>query len=37
MGEGQLWVKNTNINDFQQYEVKVSEILSKIKEKANKQ
>lgn len=35
-GEGQLWVKNTNIKDFVQYEVGVSEILSKIKEKANK-
>ena len=37
MGEGQLWIKNTNINDFTKYEVKVSEILSKIKEKVNKQ
>lgn len=35
-GEGQLWVKNTNIEDFAQYEVRVPEILSKIKEKANK-
>lgn len=35
-GEGQLWVKNTNIDDFAQYEVKVSDILRKIKEKANK-
>lgn len=35
-GEGQLWIKNTNIKDFTQYEVVVSEILNKIKEKANK-
>lgn len=35
-GEGQLWIKNTNIKDFTQYEVGVSEILNKIKEKANK-
>lgn len=35
-GEGQLWVKNTNIKDFTQYEVGVSDILNKIKEKANK-
>lgn len=35
-GEGQLWVKNTNIKDFVQYEVGVSDIMKKIKEKANK-
>ena len=35
-GEGQLWIKNTNIKDFTQYEVGVSEIMNKIKEKANK-
>ncbi|MBR5821357.1 MAG: hypothetical protein IKY51_00730 [Alistipes sp.] len=35
-GEGQLWVKNTNIADFVQYEVGVSDILKKIKEKAGK-
>lgn len=35
-GEGQLWVKNTNIADFVQYEVGVSDILKKIKEKADK-
>lgn len=32
-GEGQLWVKETNIEHFRQYEVKVTEILDKIKEK----
>ena len=35
-GEGQLWIKNTNINDFSQYEVGVPELLNKIKEKANR-
>ena len=32
-GEGQLWIKETNIDHFRQYEVKVNEILIKIKEK----
>ena len=32
-GEGQLWVKDTNIKDFKEYEVAVPEILKKIKEK----
>lgn len=32
-GEGQLWIKETNIDHFRQYEVKVNEILKKIKEK----
>lgn len=36
VGEGQLWVKDTNIDYFKQYEVKVNEILNKIIEKANK-
>lgn len=35
-GEGQLWVKNTNIKDFTQYEAGVPDILKKIIEKANK-
>lgn len=35
VGEGQLWVKNTNIEDFKQYEAKVPEILIKIKEKSH--
>ncbi len=36
VGEGQLWVKDTNIKDFKQFEVKVSEILGKILEKTIK-
>ena len=36
-GEGQLWVKETNIEHFKQYEAKVPEILIKIKEKYRKQ
>ncbi len=36
VGEGQLWVKDTNIDYFKQYEVKVNEIMNKIIEKANK-
>ena len=32
-GEGQLWLKETNIDDFDEYEVGVREILSKIIEK----
>ena len=35
-GEGQLWVKETNIDDFAEYEVGVREILSKITEKAGR-
>ena len=34
VGEGQLCLKNTNIDDFSEYEVTVHEILSKIIEKA---
>lgn len=37
VGEGQLWVKDTNIDHFKQYEVKVPELLLKIKEKYYKQ
>lgn len=33
IGEGQLWIKETNINDFKIYEVGVRDILSKIIEK----
>ena len=33
VGEGQLWLKDTNINDFDEYEVGVREILDKIVEK----
>lgn len=33
IGEGQLWIKETNINDFNIYEVGVRDILSKIVEK----
>lgn len=36
-GEGQLWVKESNIQHFVQYEVKVPELLIKIKEKYRKQ
>lgn len=35
-GEGQLWIKETNIDHFRQYEVNVTEIRERIKEKANK-
>ncbi|MDO4628181.1 MAG: hypothetical protein Q4C70_03275 [Planctomycetia bacterium] len=35
VGEGQLWLKETNINDFVVYEVGVRDILLKIIEKAN--
>lgn len=35
-GEGQLWIKESNIDDFNVYEVGVREILEKIVEKANK-
>lgn len=33
IGEGQLWLKDTNIDDFKEYEVSVRDILSKIIEK----
>lgn len=36
VGEGQLWLKETNIKEFDQYEVGVRDILTKIIEKANK-
>lgn len=36
VGEGQLWLKDTNIKDFNQYEVGVRDILKKIIEKAKK-
>lgn len=35
-GEGQLWLKETNIDEFAEYEVNVREILEKIVEKASK-
>lgn len=35
-GEGQLWIKETNIDEFDIYEVGVRDILSAIKEKAGK-
>ena len=34
IGEGQLWLKDTNIADFNEYEVGVRDILSKIIEKS---
>lgn len=34
VGEGQLWLKDTNIDDFKKYEVDVRDILSKIVEKS---
>lgn len=37
VGEGQLWVKDTNIEHFKQYEAKVPELLLRIKEKYRKQ
>ena len=36
VGEGQLWLKESNIAEFQCYEVRVREILEKIKEKGGK-
>lgn len=36
-GEGQLWLKDSNINEFEQYGVGVRDILSKIIEKGKKQ
>ena len=35
-GEGQLWIKETNINEFNQYEVNSRDILAKIIEKSEK-
>ena len=35
-GEGQLWIKDTNIDSFKKYEVNVHDLLSKIREKAGK-
>lgn len=37
VGEGQLWIKNTNIKDFDQYLAGPRDLLDKIKEKANEQ
>ena len=34
VGEGQLWIKNTNIQEFDQYLVNPGEVLGKIKEKS---
>ena len=34
VGEGQLWLKDTNIDDFNEYEVGVRDILAKIVEKS---
>lgn len=36
VGEGQLWLKETNISDFDKYEVGVRDILDKIVEKSGK-
>ncbi len=36
VGEGQLWLKDTNIHDFDKYEVGVRDILSKIIEKGKR-
>lgn len=36
VGEGQLWLKDTNIEEFNEYEVGVRDILTKIVEKARK-
>lgn len=36
VGEGQLWLKETNINEFDEYEVGVRDILVKIIEKSKK-
>lgn len=35
-GEGQLWIKESNIADFRDYEVNVRDLLNKIIEKARK-
>lgn len=37
VGEGQLWVKDTNLSEFQQYEVQVPALMIKIREKYSKQ
>lgn len=37
VGEGQLWVKDSNIDHFKQYETKVPDLLNRIKEKYLKQ
>lgn len=37
VGEGQLWLKDTNIEEFNKYEVGVRDILTKIIEKAKHQ
>lgn len=36
VGEGQLWLKDTNIDDFDEYEVGVRDILAKIVEKSGR-
>ena len=36
VGEGQLWIKESNIDEFKQYEVGVRDILSAIEKKAMK-
>ena len=36
VGEGQLWLKDTNISDFDEYEVGVRDILAKIVEKSKR-
>ena len=36
VGEGQLWIKDTNIADFDEYEVGVRDILAKIVEKSGR-
>lgn len=36
VGEGQLWLKNTNIDEFNEYEVGVRDILAKIIEKGKR-
>lgn len=36
VGEGQLWLKESNINKFERYEVSVREILAEIVEKGKK-
>ena len=36
VGEGQLWLKDTNIDDFDEYEVGVRDILEKIVEKSKR-
>ena len=37
VGEGQLWIKDTNIADFDEYEVGVRDILTKIVEKSERE